>query len=250
VIDAFRRAGVEIDAVGGCSMGAFVGAMLGLGWEPARMVSSSRAELVDRHPFNDYTLPRVSLIRARKARAMLSRLFGAASLEEFVLSAFVVSADLGTGEVVVHTRGPVVEAVGASMSIPGLVPPIASGGRLLVDGGLLDNLPVDVMAARAEGPVVAVDVMRRLDPPRPRRDRPGSAPSIVETLTRATFIGGKERAASNRALADAVITPAVADIGLLQFERLDQAVTAGRSAAERALEDGLADQLRASVRRP
>jgi predicted acylesterase/phospholipase RssA len=249
VIDRLLDAGVEIDAVGGCSMGAFVGSMLALGWEPARMLETCRAELVERHPFNDYTVPRVALIRARKARAMLSRVFGSASFEELGRPTFVVSADLGTGELVVHTRGSLTEAVGASMAIPGLAPPVAQGGRLLVDGGLLDNLPVDVMTARAEGRVIAVDVMRRLDAPRSRRATPGSVPSIVETLTRATFLGGHERAASNRERADVVIAPAVADIGLLQFNRIDQAVAAGRAAADRALEAGLEDLLQTAVTR-
>jgi NTE family protein len=242
-VERLLDAGVQVDAVGGCSMGAFVGAMFALGWEPPRVLAACRAELVDRHPFNDYTLPRVALIRARKAREMLVRVFGTVSLEALDCSTFVVSADLGTGELVVHTRGRVAEAVGASMSIPGLVPPLRLGGRLLVDGGLLDNLPVDVMARRGEGPVIAVDVMRRLDAPRTRRSGFGSAPPIVETLTRATFLGGHERAASNRELADAVIAPVVADIGLLQFDRIDRAVAAGRAAADRALDGGLADAL-------
>ena len=58
-----------------------------------------------------------------------------------------------------HRRGPVADAVAASMSMPGIAPPIADNGRLLIDGGVLDNLPVDVMAATDEGPVIAVDVM-------------------------------------------------------------------------------------------
>jgi predicted acylesterase/phospholipase RssA/CRP-like cAMP-binding protein len=249
VIDRLLDAGVEIDAVGGCSMGAFVGSMLALGWDPARMLDTCRAELVERHPFNDYTVPREALIRARKARAMLSRVFGSASLEELARPTFVVSADLDTGELVVHTRGALAEAVGASMSIPGLAPPVAHGGRLLVDGGLLDNLPVDVMASRSEGRVIAVDVMRRLDAPRSRRRTRGFAPSIVETLTRATFLGSHERAASNRERADVVIAPAVADIELLQFDRIDHAVAAGRAAADAALEEGLDDLLRTAITR-
>jgi NTE family protein len=246
VIERLREAGIEIDAVGGTSMGAFVAAMFGLGWDPTSMLTTCREEFVEHHPFNDYTVPRFSLIRARKAAAMLSRTFGDASLEQLRRSTFVVTSDLGTGDQVVHTRGLVRETVGASMSIPGLVPPVAYEGRLLVDGGLLNNLPVDVMAARREGPVLGVDVMRQ-GAGSPRRSRYKRTPStslpLLETLARATFLGSRQRAATNRDLADMLIAPAVESIGLLQFDRIDEAFAAGYDAAETALADGLEQSL-------
>lgn len=252
VIERLLDAGIDIDIVGGCSMGAFVGAMFGLEWETTRMLATCRLELVQRHPFNDYTLPRVSLIRARKARLMITRMFGALTMEELPRSTFVVSSDLETGELVVHGRSSVALAVGASMAIPGLVPPVSHEGRTLVDGGLLDNLPVDVMRDRCAGPIIAVDVLRRSDVAPAHRAyverQRTSVPSIVETMTRATFLGSQERAASNRAIADVMIEPAVSTISLREFERLDEAVTAGRRAADQALADGLVDVINAGVK--
>lgn len=249
VIERLLDAGIDIDVVGGCSMGAFVSAMFGLEWETAQMLATCRRELVQRHPFNDYTLPRVSLIRARKARSMLTRTFGSTTLEELPRPTFTVSSDLETGELVVHARDSLAMAVGASMAIPGLVPPVAHEGRMLVDGGLLDNLPVDVMRGWNAGPIIAVDVLRRPDESSVNRAQPESrravVPSIVETMSRATFLGSQQRAVSNRMVADIMIEPAVADIRLFEFDRLDAAVAAGRRAADQALADGLQDLVNA-----
>jgi NTE family protein len=191
VLAVLGESGFEVDRVGGCSIGSFVGAMAAAGWDPQRMRDVWREELALRSPFSDYTVPRASLIRGRRAEAMLRRVFGELALEELPRSFFTVSADLVSSDLVVHRRGPAWEAVGTSMAIPGLAPPQRRGGRLLVDGGLLDNLPVDVMAAAGEGPVVAVDVVRK--PGRQDEDAEElPLPSIMETLARATVLGSAE----------------------------------------------------------
>jgi predicted acylesterase/phospholipase RssA len=239
--------GIEVDRYGGCSMGAFIAAMAAAGWGAEAIRDRCHEELVRRSPFNDYTLPRVALIRSRKAARMLERLFGEMTIEELVKPLFTVSADLVSSRLVVHRRGSVVEAVGASMSIPGLTPPVPRAGRLLVDGGVLNNLPVDAMADTAEGPIVAVDVVRRLEPS--EADEP-SLPSIMETLSRATVLGSVERAERNRALALLVIAPEVQDVPLRDFRSLDRAIEAGRAAARAALDAGGRNAIRAALAAP
>jgi predicted acylesterase/phospholipase RssA/CRP-like cAMP-binding protein len=240
-IEALEEAGFEVDRIGGCSMGAFIGGMHALGLAPEEMRARCREELVRRSPFNDYTLPRVSLIRSRKAGRMLDRVFGETSVEEVPLSFFTVSADLLASRTVVHRRGSLREAVGASMSIPGLVPPLSRPGQLLVDGGVLNNLPVDVMASDDEGPIVAVDVIRRLEDV--EVSVAPHVPSIMETLSRATVLGSVERAERNRLLADLVVTPDVQDVALREFTALDRAAAAGYTATCTMLEDGGLEQL-------
>jgi NTE family protein len=241
-LGALADAGFEIDRLGGCSMGSLIAALAATGAGSEEIADSCRAELVRRSPFTDYTLPRVALIRSRKAGAMLERLFGTTLVEELERPLFTVSADLLSSRLVVHRRGTVVYAVGASMSIPGVAPPVRRAGRLLVDGGVLNNLPVDHMAETGEGPVVAVDVIRRLEPPGEGEEPP--LPTITETLARATVLGSVERAERNRALARLVIAPDVQDVALREWSALDRAVEAGRRAAEESLAEG-ADELRA-----
>ncbi|HUG64825.1 MAG TPA: patatin-like phospholipase family protein [Gaiellaceae bacterium] len=244
-LGAMRESGLEIDRVGGCSIGAFIGALHASGLDPDEMRSRCREEFVRRSPFNDYTLPRVSLIRSRKAGRMLERVFGETLVEELPISLFTVSADLLASRTVVHRSGLLLEAVGASMSIPGLVPPLSRPGRLLVDGGVLNNLPVDVMAADDEGPIVAVDVIRRLDEMEDAVAPP--LPTIMETLSRATVLGSVERAESNRRLADLLVTPDVQDVAMREFSALDRAADAGREAMRAALDSGGAEMIRARL---
>jgi NTE family protein len=242
-----ERDGIEIDRYGGCSMGSFIAAMGAAGWRTDDIRDRCHEELVRRSPFNDYTLPRVALIRSRKAARMLERLFAEMTIEELAKPLFTVSADLVSSTLVVHRRGSVMEAVGASMSIPGLAPPVPRGGRLLVDGGVLNNLPVDAMADTAEGPIVAVDVVRRLDAS--ATDDP-SLPSIMETLSRATVLGSVERAERNRELALLVVSPDVRDVPLRDFRSLDRAIEAGRVATRKALDNGGRDAILAAVGAP
>jgi NTE family protein len=237
VLEALRESGLEPDRFGGCSIGSFVSGMAARDWTTERMTDVWKEEFVRRSPFSDYAVPRASLLRGRRAERMLQRVFGDLSFEELARPAFAVSADLVSSELVVHQRGLVWEAVAASMAIPGLVPPRRHDGRLLVDGGILDNLPVDVMLEAGEGPVIAIDVMRKPGIP-DARAAVDEAPNIVETLARATVLGSADRAARNRELATLTITPDVQDIALRDFARVEHATEAGRSAAAAALERG------------
>lgn len=238
VLEVLEGEGLEIDRLGGCSMGAFIGAMTALGWRPATMIEVCRRELAQRAPFSDYTIPRHALIRARRAASMLRRMFGELALEQLARPLYTVSADLLSSRMVIHRTGSIVDTVGASMAIPGLAPPVSRDSQLLVDGGVLNNLPVDVMVADEPGPVVAVDVMRRLESAGIHLEQGPLLPTIVETLSRATVLGSVERAEANRLLADVLIAPDVQDVPLRGFRSLDRAVDAGRRAAEQALADG------------
>jgi NTE family protein len=229
VLAALEEAGVVIDRIGGCSMGAFVGALRASGLAPDAIAARCRAELVERRPFSDWTVPRVALIRARKARRMLQSVFDGRRIEDLELDYYCVSADLVAAEAVVHREGPLWEAVGASMSLPGLVPPVVSADRLLVDGGVLDNFPVDNMAAAAEGPIIAVDAMGR----RPLGGA-GGPPPLLETLARSTVLSSWQAASLSRALADVLIVPDPGPVPMLGFDRLDDLREAGYRAAQEA----------------
>jgi predicted acylesterase/phospholipase RssA len=234
VLEELVAAGLGIDRVGGCSMGAFVGAMFAMGMSPEEIHDRCRQEFVVRHPLGDYGIPTHSLLRGERARSMLRRTFSDANIEELPREFFCVSCDLVSGERIVHRSGRLAEAVEASMCLPGVFAPRARDGMLLVDGGVLDSLPVETMAATAEGPVVAVDVGRRFTPPPPRR-RPGGRPALPplkETLARSIVLGSIDTAKRAHARADVVIEPVTGDCGMLDFSRLDEMVAAGRVAAQ------------------
>jgi len=231
VVEELLAAGVPIDRVGGTSMGAFVGAMLATGMTPEEIDARCYEEWVRRSPLSDYRIPRVSLIRGDKARAMLDRTFGTTRIEAAVRAFCCVSCDLVSGDLLVHRRGALVDAVGASISVPGIVPPLARGGRLLVDGGVLDNLPVAAVGAGAEGPLIAVDITARV-----RAGQPGGEDlSLRETLVRTLTLGSADTSAAAQRHADLVIEPGDIGAGFLEFHQLDRLREEGRRAAVDAL---------------
>lgn len=255
VLTALIEAGVKVDRVAGCSGGAWVGAQFALGRTPEEIRANCHEEFVKRNPLNDYTLPLVALTRSVKGNAMMERVFGDARFEELEREFFCVSCDMISSELVVHRRGKLWPAVAASMTLPGYLPPKAIDGRLLLDGGVLNNLPVDVMAASGEGPIIASDVSARYQPPalRPQRARrPRTAawaarlrgwvtgtdallPGFGETVVRSILLGSVDTAEAAQRYADVVIEPSVAGVGLLEWDSVDDMIDAGRRAAEEAL---------------
>ncbi len=254
VLEGLVEAGVLIDRVAGVSMGALVGAMFAMGMDPEEIDARCYEEWVRRRPLGDFTLPRHGLIRGSRVRASLERTFGAVSIEELDRSFWCVSADLRSSEMVVHRHGPLVPAVGTSMALPVLGPPQVQGRRLLIDGSLIDNLPVGTMAAMGEGPIIAVDVKATFDrrvqggtgalpDGRSRSDaaHEGEPPGLAETLTRVFLLASSKTSPAARRHADLVIAPRTDGVGLLEFHQLDRARAAGRAAARQALESAPAN---------
>ena len=231
VLDELERSGVQIDRVGGCSMGAFIGALYASGRDAASIARVCRGELVEQNPWGDYTLPVFSGLRGTRSRTMLRRVLGAGDILDLERPYFCVSTDLLSGELVVHDRGPLAESVAASMCLPGISPAVALGGRLLVDGGLLDNLPVEAMAAAGEGPVIAVDVTAQR-----RSATVTRRPRLHDVIIRSMVLASRDTAEAAGRFADLLVTPAAGEIGLRAFARIDDAIALGRAAAREALE--------------
>ncbi len=253
VLEELQAAGLRFDRLAGVSLGSVIAAMAAMGLDPDALAQACEQGFVVRNPTRDFTLPAFSLIRGAATRGLLRGRFGELRIEELPKRFFCLSCDLIRREAVVHRTGPVRDAVYSSLAIPGVFPPVPDGnGRLLVDGGVLDNLPVATMARSGEGPVIAVDVtgpvgqfklaqrphLARLGRPL-RRALTGSdtvIPRLGETLVRSVTVGSIDTVAAARLHADVVLTPEVAGIGLLDWKALPRVRELGREAARRALE--------------
>src|SRR5262249_25150017 len=252
VLEELQTAGLRFDRTAGVSLGSLVAVAAAAGFTPEEAYDAFERNFVDTNPSNDFVPPAYSLIRGTKTRRLLHDAFGDQRIEELPLRFFCLSCDLVARKVVVHRTGPVVEAVYPSLAIPGVFPPVATrDGRLLVDGGVLDNLPVATMARAGEGPVIAVDVTGRMGqfrgPQRPRarhlarrtrRALTGSEadiPRLGETILRTVTVGSKDTVAAARLHADFVITPDVDDVGLMDWKALPRVRELGRQAARNAL---------------
>jgi NTE family protein len=248
VLDQLQSAGVVIDRVGGVSMGAFVGGLLACGHGSDAIDAHCYEEWVRRNPMNDYTLPRTALIKGQKARAMLERVYGDVHIEELDRAFYSASVDLRRSSLVIDRDGPIFLAVGSSMALPLIAPPQVRAERLLIDGSLLDNLPLAPMTFTGEGPVLAVDIKggeQRGQPEaanlggRANRDadrRGVRLPSLTGTMHRIALLSSANTAEAARLHADFTIEVRVPSVGLFEFHQIDEARAAGRSAAALALE--------------
>ena len=256
VVDRLAAAGVLIDRVVGCSMGSLAAAAVATGMSPAEMADGWYRYMVASNPLSDYTFPAVALVRGAKLLEGLREQFGSTRIEDLPHEFFCVSSDIHAGQLHVHRYGPLVDAIYASMAIPGLLPPATVDGCVLVDGGVLNNLPVDVLTSRGEGPVVAVNLTvqssrkrpsAESDPGRARRlasviqatvtGAKGSSPPLRETLMRALLLGSVDSTRAAREKADVLITPDTRGIGLLEFGALQRGIDAGRTATNEVLAD-------------
>jgi len=161
-IRAIQEAGIPIDFIGGTSMGAAIAGEFAIGFDCQTMIKVN-TELFHRSSF-DYTFPVTSLLAARQASNKLFKIFGDTKIEDLWVPYFCVSADLTRAETKIHKTGSLRRGIRASTSLPGITPPISDGRNLLVDGGLLNALPIDEMSKFCRnGLVIAVDVSAQVD---------------------------------------------------------------------------------------
>ncbi len=238
---AMEQLQIHVDVVGGTSMGAFVAAMVACDFDSVEMTYIARETFVNHNYLNDYTLPRVSLIRGQRFHARLQAVFGARRIEELRRTFYCISTNLSTGHPVVHDYGGLATWVGTSMSVPGVAPPIAWEGDLLCDGGVVNNLPTDVMRGLERGLILASNVSSEDDirAPGAGRGEPDQQallnwkgkdriPKLSEILMRsATLTSETITRDAAIARADIYLRMPVTDIGMFAWDQLDTLIERG-----------------------
>src|SRR5262245_44331091 len=239
VLQALKEAGVPFDYVVGTSMGGIIAAGIAMEWDIPELTERVRDAFVVSNPLSDFTLPLIALFRGAKVSALLKKHFGDIRIEELAKPYFCVSSDLTTGRDHIHRTGPLWRALRASVALPGILPPVTEGGHLLVDGGVMNNLPVDVMAQEARGPIIAVDVSGEIDL-HAEDERYGErsilsliaqrmrgSPSIISILMRAGTVGSNLQRKSVRELADFLYEPPLEGIGMREWDLFERAIAQG-----------------------
>ena len=258
VVRALREAGVDVDMYGGTSIGAVMAMITDLEWPSDELVPRISAIFAD---LLDYTLPFVSLLKGASITRAIEDVTEGRAVEDLWCDYFCISTNLTQQTEMVHRRGDLAQAVRASVAIPGVLPPVPFGDDLLVDGGSMNNLPVDRMREwNPVGTIIAVDVA----PPRgpsaksevtpvisgwsqlagrvvPGR-RPVRAPGIAVTMLGSTIVAAmRDRNTHVRdGLANLYLDLDLRGHGLLDFESVAVIAEAGYEAAKPRVEEWLA----------
>lgn len=247
VLRALEEAALPVDFVGGTSMGAIIAASVAMGWSSAQIDAHTADFFGRRNPLSDYTLPYIALTRGARVDAGLSAQFGGAKIEDLWLPFFCVSSNLTTGDASIHRHGSLTDALRASIAIPGLLPPVCATEGVLVDGGMMNNLPADVMSTMQRGPVLAVDVgsdlafqatraqtwhgrlMRRL------LRTPDDMPSIAPVLLRAATVSSDAQTTIAVSRATVVLKPTLAGVDLRAWSSFEATSRLGYLCAQEAI---------------
>ncbi len=161
ILRAIRELEIPVDAIGGTSMGSLIAMQYVYGYTWEQMVDITCQGGIE--SLHDWTLPLVALFHGKRVRRVISsRTFGK-NIEDLWLPCFAVATNLTTAMIEVLSDGPVDEAILASSRVPGMLPPIVRGRNLLVDGGLMSNVPADVMKSFGAGTIISVDVSSKVD---------------------------------------------------------------------------------------
>jgi len=253
VFRALEEAGIPIDQVGGTSMGALLGAGYAMGRDYQNMIELAQSFANPKKLF-DYTLPYSSLMATKKISAMTKDVFGDLQVEDLWRPFFCVSSNLSQGEPLVHQNGLLWKSVRASIAIPGIFAPILYEGELLVDGGAINNFPVDIMRTKCEGGII---IGVNMSPAREMVEdyqfgssisgwqvlwsrinpfiEPTNVPNLAANLMRSMEIGSVYRIKTTETQADVLIQPDVEGYGMLDFDCYEPIIEIGYKAAKEQL---------------
>ncbi len=234
VLRILEREGIRPDCVVGVSAGSIVGAGYCAGMSVAKM--EEIALNLQWSKLGRIVRPRLGFFDSQRLESYVTELIGDLQFAELSIPFAAVAADILTGQLVILREGSVAQAVRASCALPGIFTPVERGDQLLVDGGVINNLPVSVAREMGADYVIAVDL---LPLPPTRRARPQNLFEMwalsFYTLLRVTHAEGKD--------ADCLITPAVGSYGTFEFSKIEEVLKKGVEAAEAKI-----DQIKADLR--
>lgn len=225
VLRVLERERIPIDFLAGTSMGAVVAAAYSAGGS-LRYLTQLAESISWEHLF-DLRFPRLGLISGKRIISVVKLLSKNKKLEELDPPVWITATDLLTGDEVIFKTGDVELAVRSSISIPGVFTPVKHDGKLLVDGGVVANVPVKAARRMGADLVIAVDVSAGPNPLPPR--------NFVEILLKTMDIMGSKLNQSQVKEADLVIKAEILDVGAGQFHRAADCIRKGEEAALRYL---------------
>jgi len=238
VLVVLEKEGIRIDMIAGTSAGAAVGALYAQG-KDASLIKNLAQDLSWRRlvSVTDLALPKTGFISGKKIRDFLALIIGSdIKFSDLKIPLSCVATDIVTGEEVIFDQGPVLAAIRASISIPAIFTAVKWQGRYLVDGGLVNPVPVDVVKQMGADFIIAVnvipDVADRANWVDKKRTESFKEPNIIHIIMQSIYIGTYSLVSHSLEGANIVIEPRVAHIGAGDFHHTQECIRQGEVAAQ------------------
>lgn len=237
VLKVLQDEGVHIDMIAGTSMGALVGAI----FAATGSVDHLRQHTIDRFTTKhltrkgifDYTFPFRGLLRGRKAMNLVATAIDNADFMDLLIPTYLVGVDILKGEEVLFETGDVAKAVRSSLSLPAVFSPVWHQGRWMVDGGLLNPLPVNILEQKGANKIIAVCVENH----RPNSQQTTRSPGILEVISRTIEIVHGRATSGFAQKSDIVIYPDVQGFAWDDFHKGEVLMQRGISACEEVIQE-------------
>lgn len=227
VLKAIEEKNIKIDFIAGTSIGALVGALFAAGKNSEEI--KAVAKKLDWSDISKIVFSKFGLLSNKKIGDLVIRELGDINIEDLKIPFAVVSADIGTGEEVILTSGNLANAVMASSAIPGVFAPVTIDGRMLVDGGIVENVPVNPLYKLEAGKIIAVDLRGNLKMRNPE--------NLIEVMANSfdiTVFKSKKPLYTN---VDVLIQPDLTEFSLFRINDLDKIINNGYEEAMRMLKN-------------
>jgi len=225
VLKVLKDNNLSVDFVVGTSIGSLMGAICAADLDLEK--SFKMAKGFTWKDFIDLTYKGLGLFPGKKLRQTIDKVLGDLHFSDLKIPLIVTTTDLELGELVLIRSGSVAEAVRASCSIPGIFSPLEIDGKLLFDGGVLENLPVNIARQEGADTVIAVDVGFSFLQKRPQ--------NIIEVIYKAFLLKGEALTFYHREKADVLIAPDLPGVDQMDFHKAQECLYGGMKAAEKAL---------------
>ncbi|OWZ84182.1 patatin-like phospholipase family protein [Natranaerobius trueperi] len=220
VLKVLNEHNIPIHCVAGTSMGSLVGGLHSAGISID--IIEALAVNLNQKKWMDVSVPKKGFIKGNKILKILKLLTKGCNIEDLPIPYGCVSTDLATGKRIIHTEGNLAEAIRASISIPGVFAPYKQDEMLLVDGAIVDRMPVSLCHSLGAEFIIAVDVSTQISEV--------EVNSIFDVIVQSMNIMQSELLKTNREECDLLIRPDVQSINPNHFSSAEKAIAAGEKA--------------------
>lgn len=254
VYKALIENNIPVDMVCGTSMGGMVAGGLSLDKGIDEVISYGREKFLS-NPVNDFNIvPVISLLKGKKIDGLLLDYFGDLDILDLWRPFFCVSSNLSQSKAVNHYSGNVCKAIRASVAIPGVFPPVLFDGDFHVDGGIFNNLPIDIMKDFGSGIQIAVNMnedkgfflddsklpndYRILKNRWLKKNKEFNVPTMMSSIIQSITLSSDHHTQSTKGIADLYINLDLSKFGMMEVKAFDQVVEIGYNQTLKALDKG------------